>query len=609
MQLSAPILPLDPTANLSSENGFSTATGRNDSRSRGDFGAILRAESHNDSGRTAAPHRNARDLRHDSRKASTEQRDAGDLSTESSPERSYFKERSGTADTDTSSDSVSISEPPAALNASPAPTSSDLDLGLNATVPTDMDEDRTVLDTEASSAGAAPVVPGQPFLGEMLHGKARAGIRAYGLNLDGTVSPSDAAREHALFMTRGSTAPGAVSSAPSTGAPNTFGTIPGWPVGDPVLPLPTASSDLVDPALAAALGAGISSSPTSGGPQEVSAQTAATSAGTATVRTDVTEFLREAALVGPGGDTAASSLKISDEAHLETVAADVEAELNTPPLAPTAVAATASNEAVNLSRSAATSAAAEKIAAHLSRVADRIASTDKSSQRVSLHANAEKVATSNGRIGINAAKPEALMPVATSTPTPTQVAVENHSINSMPLSLDSLVKEGAENAGGQVTQAARRAVEAVLSIADQTVATDQRTVRLQFTVGGEELAVRVELRGERVHTTFRTDSPDLRSALAHEWQSVAAAQNGGRTQRLADPVFSSNSSGSGNGMSSDSGAAHQRDSSSRHPQATSEELFGVRRALATTQAVSASAPVPPAIASSGLNPLRLHTFA
>jgi hypothetical protein len=324
-----------------------------------------------------------------------------------------------------------------------------------------------------------------------------------------------------------------------------------------------------------------------------------------TVRLGPSESIQPASAAGPLEDPAANSIKIPGDGSLELIPNDA----GDGPTASTAVATTTSNEAVNLSRSATTAAVAEKIAAHLSRVADRIASTDKASQRVALASADESVAEANGRIGINVAKREAIMPAATSTPTPTQVAVENQSINSMPLSFDSLVKEGAENTGGQITQAARRAVEAVLSIADQTVSTDQRTVRLQFTVGGEELAVRVELRGERVHTTFRTDSPDLRTALAHEWQSVAAAQNGGRTQRLADPVFASNSSGSGNGMSSDSGAAHQRDSGSRHPHATSEELFGARRALANTQAVSASVPVPPAIGSSGLNPLRLRTFA
>jgi hypothetical protein len=311
--------------------------------------------------------------------------------------------------------------------------------------------------------------------------------------------------------------------------------------------------------------------------------------------------------------TATNQLEALVEADVETSQAsalqDTEVEQHIDDGARGTLTHAANADAASLGRLASSSAVAEKIAAHLSRVAERVAPADKTSQRFSLDAGAKEVATSYGRIGINVAKPEALMPATASTPTPAQVETENQTINSMPLSLDSLVKEGGENAAGQVTQAARRAVEAVLSIADQTIATDQRTVRLQFTVGGEELAVRVELRGENVHTTFRTDSPDLRIALAHEWQSVSATQNGGRTQRLADPVFASNSSGSGNGMSSDSGAAHHRDSSPRHPHATSEELFGIRRAAANTQTVSTAAVVPAVNASSGLNPLRLHTFA
>jgi hypothetical protein len=178
----------------------------------------------------------------------------------------------------------------------------------------------------------------------------------------------------------------------------------------------------------------------------------------------------------------------------------------------------------------------------------------------------------------------------------------------MPLSFDNLMKEGGEGTAGQMAQVARRAVESALAVADQYVTGDQRSVKLQFTVGGEQLAVRVELKGNQVHTTFRTDSPELRSALAQEWQSVSAAQTGVRTQRLADPVFASNSS-TGQGMSSDSGAAHQRDSGARHPQTAPGEIFGLRHAFSTTTAAPAAAVAAPATSHRGESSLRLQTFA
>lgn len=104
---------------------------------------------------------------------------------------------------------------------------------------------------------------------------------------------------------------------------------------------------------------------------------------------------------------------------------------------------------------------------------------------------------------------------------------------------------------------AERAVEAVLDVAHRVASRHQNSVNLQFSVGGNELDVRVEMRDGEVRTTFKTDSADLRAALATEWQAVAAQPNPDRPVRLADPVFTRADAAFGAGVSGD-GTSGQR---------------------------------------------------
>jgi hypothetical protein len=69
----------------------------------------------------------------------------------------------------------------------------------------------------------------------------------------------------------------------------------------------------------------------------------------------------------------------------------------------------------------------------------------------------------------------------------------------------------------------------------------------------------VELKEGTVHTTFRTESTELRTALAQEWQSVVQPA-GAREIRLAEPVFSSSPAGGAESASSSlgQGTPHQR---------------------------------------------------
>ena len=85
---------------------------------------------------------------------------------------------------------------------------------------------------------------------------------------------------------------------------------------------------------------------------------------------------------------------------------------------------------------------------------------------------------------------------------------------------------------------AHRAVDAVLATAERFTPSTQSVANLKLSVGDSELMIRVEVRAGEVHATFRTDSPELRAALSHEWRA-ASLQSVDQSLRLAAPVFAS----------------------------------------------------------------------
>jgi len=220
-------------------------------------------------------------------------------------------------------------------------------------------------------------------------------------------------------------------------------------------------------------------------------------------------------------------------------------------------------------------------------------------------------------LGTNVAKAEALMPAADLASTSVPHAIERLSHAVAPLASEfSLGEERAEPV--EIAQAARRAVNAAIAVTEQFATERKPAVTLKFTVSGVDLGVRVELRGENVHTTFRTDSPELRAALAQEWNHVAAAQPGDRAARLAEPVFASNhnapasSSASSHGSTqSDSGAADQRGFQQRHEHAAAADWARFRAVSRASHSTPTSLPEPAlagrAVAS--VAPGRLRTFA
>jgi len=156
---------------------------------------------------------------------------------------------------------------------------------------------------------------------------------------------------------------------------------------------------------------------------------------------------------------------------------------------------------------------------------------------------------------------------------------------------------------------ARLAVDAVVKLVDAQSGRAQEpvsAVSLNFKFGGDDLAIRVEWRNGEVHTQFRTDSPELRAALASQWQAMAPSA-AGRATPFAPPVFSS----SGDSASATTGGGpdarqYGQPESSGQPGSFAGTRQQRRSAAARPAAPAAAAP---AAAPTLSTVLRLHTFA
>jgi len=149
---------------------------------------------------------------------------------------------------------------------------------------------------------------------------------------------------------------------------------------------------------------------------------------------------------------------------------------------------------------------------------------------------------------------------------------------------------------------AQRAVETVLNVVDaqQVTSSQSGTVKLDFTFGGEALAVHVQMKGGEVHTEFRTNSPELRSALSSEWQAAAGHRDADGL-KLAEPVFSSGNGGSSTsgGSSNTEGFAFQQQNSRQQPQASPDAPFlrSSRPAVAVADGASEQSSTAPSVAN------------
>ncbi len=159
----------------------------------------------------------------------------------------------------------------------------------------------------------------------------------------------------------------------------------------------------------------------------------------------------------------------------------------------------------------------------------------------------------------------------------------------------------------ELRRLASQAVEAVVKLVDLQSARpagQPATVHLRLRVAGEDLAIRVELREGAVHTSFQTDSAELRRALSDEWQ-VAASESQGRSLRLLEPQFVSTARGGAEGFNA-GGQSAQGQAQSRSHQ---EPAPVPRPAVVTPPSDSAAAIVVPAVPSFTPTALHLTAFA
>lgn len=173
-------------------------------------------------------------------------------------------------------------------------------------------------------------------------------------------------------------------------------------------------------------------------------------------------------------------------------------------------------------------------------------STEKRSVKNSVSATSQHLTKDDARVGTSVANSVPVMfsePTTAVLPHPrseyaTDAVFASGAIGEVTATLPEALPPSVTSERPAELSTAQRAVEVVLHAVDRVGSREQSAVKLEFSVGGEDLVVRVELRADEVRTTFRTDSPELRDALAQEWQSVAASSSE-RGVRLAPAQFAS----------------------------------------------------------------------
>jgi len=166
-------------------------------------------------------------------------------------------------------------------------------------------------------------------------------------------------------------------------------------------------------------------------------------------------------------------------------------------------------------------------------------------------------------------------------------------------------------------QPAGRTLAIVRDVAERMQTTANRVVEFDvISQPGTQLTVRLEYRGGVVHTTFRTDSTDLRETLAREWQSaMPSVVAGERSVRLAEPTFTPASAPRGESQAFDLGGQTPRQQQQNTPQSQEKAAFGSEFASAreaTARRPAAPAPAADTPAASALRPdtaKHLHAFA
>lgn len=169
----------------------------------------------------------------------------------------------------------------------------------------------------------------------------------------------------------------------------------------------------------------------------------------------------------------------------------------------------------------------------------------------------------------------------------------------------------AETAKAQ-QEPASRTLNAVLEVAEKLQATNGKSV--EFDLGfhdGTSVSVSLHFRNGAVHTTFRTDSPELRNVLATEWQStMPASLQGNETVRIAEPQFASSSQSQDNSWDLNSqNSSQQQQSEQREAAEQSMVRTALRSSTTSVSKTESSETVPVQWSTSTDNLRKLQAFA
>jgi hypothetical protein len=157
-----------------------------------------------------------------------------------------------------------------------------------------------------------------------------------------------------------------------------------------------------------------------------------------------------------------------------------------------------------------------------------------------------------------------------------------------------------------------RTMNVVKEVAEKLQTKSERTVDFDLNFrSGEHLTVSLEFRRGEVHTTFRTNSVELRDTLSREWQATMPAMlQGKESVRLSEPTFTQGSSAVRNDATNLDGQAARQNQQQARDQGSQESARGFSFSRQShNNAVDKSEPVatPRALVLDGSR--RLHTFA
>jgi hypothetical protein len=235
----------------------------------------------------------------------------------------------------------------------------------------------------------------------------------------------------------------------------------------------------------------------------------------------------------------------------------------------------------------------EKIAAAFNPLTRDLPPATMAAPKTIVSTTQQEVREGEGFVGTGVAKSDSVMPTpAAAHPFSVEAIAASPASsapagqNGQPLQFDLSSTEPAVQVRDTVAT-----VMSVIDAQEKPESATHRTVNLDFNFGGERLAVRVEFRDGTVHAHFRTQSLELRSALAQEWSHVAAAPE--NVLRLAEPVFVTSSRAEQSASSAADGGAARQQSQQQQAQAPASDYFPRPASAGFRSSPAADAPEAP----------------